>query len=507
MAVITRNPGSAVEDSYDLIVVGGGIHGTMVALEAARRGLRPLVLEREDFGGATSYNNFRIIHGGLRYLQDFDLPRFRASVRDRRWFLRNFPDLIKPLPCIMPLYNKGIRRRSVFRLALAVNDLLSRRRNKSVPPENWLPRAHLVGSEETRQIFPLVDRFGLKGGAVWYDAWMPDSQRVLIETLRWACELGATALNYVEALRACHANGRIATVEAIDHIAGKELEFRTRTVVNASGPWCTELARLFNWNDDFTRHHSLAWNVLFDRPSFSPYAIAVAARKPGAQTYFLLPWKGKLLAGTGHAPWANRSEKPPLPSESQVTGFIRELNEAIPAIDLRPRDILRISAGLLPAVAANSSALSAREVIFAHGAPDSRDSFLSVSGVKFTTSRSVARKVVDRLFPQTRYREAMVVGDVRTPGAGSGVFDPGWLPDNNDMRWNTELPSLITDEAVCHLDDLVLRRTSLGDIPQRALELGPRLCQLFPWDSTRRALELQRLKNACDIDYDAEDQR
>src|SRR5688572_2160826 len=171
----------------------------MLALEASARGLRPLVLERHDFGGATSFNSLRIVHGGFRYLQSLDLLRFCESVVDRRWWLTTFPDLVRPLPVLMPLYSRGLRRRGVLRSALALNDLLSAARNKGVPGENQLPRGRIADVAETRALCPALDAEDLAGGAVWFDAAMPDSQRLLMEVLRWSTSRGAVALNYMEA--------------------------------------------------------------------------------------------------------------------------------------------------------------------------------------------------------------------------------------------------------------------------------------------------------------------
>ena len=121
---ILRDPAAAAGARYDLIVVVGGVHGIMIALEATRRGLRPLPLERADFAGATSHNSLRILHGGLRYLQSLDLGRSLESIRERAWWRGHFPDLVQPLLCLMPLYGAGLRRPASLRLALGLNDLL-----------------------------------------------------------------------------------------------------------------------------------------------------------------------------------------------------------------------------------------------------------------------------------------------------------------------------------------------------------------------------------------------
>src|SRR5689334_6547067 len=148
---LARDPRTAAAGSYDLLVVGGGFYGAMLTLEAARRGLSVMLVERDDFGGATSWNSLRIVHGGLRYLQSLDLSRYRESVAERRWFLEHFPDLVEPLPCLMPLYDppRGgwLRRPAAFRLAFAVDEALSR----SQP-------GRIVDAAETLRLFPAADR-------------------------------------------------------------------------------------------------------------------------------------------------------------------------------------------------------------------------------------------------------------------------------------------------------------------------------------------------------------
>ena len=146
---IARRPEERAARPYDLVVIGGGIHGVALAFEAARRGYRPLLLERHDFGGGTSWSNLRIIHGGLRYLQSMDLRRFRESVAERRWFLQHFPDLIRPLPCLMPLYGHGLKRPGFLRLALAANDLLGLHRDRGLDEGVRLPRGRVLSAGET----------------------------------------------------------------------------------------------------------------------------------------------------------------------------------------------------------------------------------------------------------------------------------------------------------------------------------------------------------------------
>lgn len=495
MGKIDRDPLAAARESYDLIIIGGGVYGVMLSLEASRRKLRSLLVERNDFGGATSFNSLRIIHGGLRYLQSLDLNRFSESVRERQWFLKTFPDLVKPLPCLMPLYGEGMRHPFVLRVALSINDLLSHKRNRSVKPDRHIPSGNTVSPRETREIFPLAAPAGLKGGAVWYDALMPDSQRILIETLRFSIGLGATALNYVEAKHLLSNKNAVEGIVAVDREAQTAYEFRSNVIVNAAGPWCRDIARAFDKDEPNLFRSSLAWNVLFNREALSDFGLAVTPRNPTGQTYFILPYKGLLLAGTGHGPSSGISDDP-FPHEEQLDYFIRELNRAIPGLEVGIKDVLHIYTGYLPVKKDFGTELTTREVILDHGKNGGPSGLHTVSGIKFTTSRLVSEKALDRIFPDMDKREKIDMHGKIPPEDQKwrGIYDRDRFPDMDDENWKNRLKELISEESVMHIDDLIFRRTSIGDIPARALNISPQICELFGWDSARRIEEIDRVK-------------
>ncbi|MFN2355879.1 MAG: FAD-dependent oxidoreductase, partial [Desulfopila sp.] len=213
---IHRDPAAFADNHYDLIVIGCGIYGATLALESVRRGLRCLVVEKNDFGSQTSYNHLRILHGGLRYLQSFDLRRFRESVMERSWYLRYFPDLATPLDCLMPLYGKGLHRPAIFRAAFALDNLLSADRNSGLLPERKLSAGRVLSVKETIARFPAVNQGGLRGSALWQDGFVPNSPRLLIELLRWACRYGAHLLNYCPAVGIQITGGHVSGVRSID---------------------------------------------------------------------------------------------------------------------------------------------------------------------------------------------------------------------------------------------------------------------------------------------------
>jgi glycerol-3-phosphate dehydrogenase len=509
MTTILREPSNAASQTYDLIIVGGGVYGAMLSLEASRRGLRSLLLERGDFGGETSHNSLRIVHGGFRYLQTLDFKRFFESIRERQWFLQTFPNLVQPLPCLMPLYGIGIRRSDVLRTALLLNDILSANRNHNVRSDRHLPVGKVITSEQVHQFFPLVDWQDLQGGAVWYDASMPDSQRLLIAILRWSCALGGVALNYVEAqaLLKAKTKNNLTGLLARDLMSYEVFEYRASVVVNAAGPWCRELAADFDRDIPNLFRASLAWNVLFDRASLSDFALAVTPKQSGSKTYFIHPWKGRLLAGTLHNPWSDDGIiSKPMPSSRQITEFLADLNTAIPGLDLSQQEILRIFSGLLPVTQSHSIQLSNREIMFDHGKQGGPQGLYSVSGVKFTTSRLVAEKTIKKIFSSTQKSKDYQKHSFLTSDEVQnmlGIYDYDYVFKASDRNWKNELSKIITEESVQHLDDLILRRTSIGDNPQRALASASLICQLFPWDNTRCQQEIFRLEKLFTNDLSA----
>lgn len=379
---------------YDAIIIGGGVYGILTALEATRRGLRPLLLEKGAFAGATSANSLRILHGGLRYLQSLDLRRTVQSVRERAWWLSRYPALTRPLGCLMPLYGDGPRRPQVLRLALALNDRICRWQGAAV-----VPPGQVVGPAAALDLCPILDPSGLQGAALWYDGFAPDMTQLLHHVLEEARLAGAVALDRHEAVAAVAEGTRVAGVRARDLRTASETVFRSRLVINAAGPWSpgvahasgTPAARLFR--------PLLAWNVVFDRPPLAECAVAARARHPGAQTWFVLPLDGRLGAGTGYAPWRGDVESVSVP-EPELDRFIAALNEALPGLDLARREVARVDAGLLPAAAGGRGTQLARRPLFVdHGAEGGPSGLYSVSGVKLTTARAVAAELLDRIAP------------------------------------------------------------------------------------------------------------
>ena len=507
MTLINRDHARAAEKSYDLLIIGGGVYGIALALIASQMGLRNLLVEKRDFGWATSYNSLRTIHGGLRYLQKMDLNRFFESVGERHWFMREFPGLVTPLSCLMPLYGNGPYRPSVFRVALGLNDFLSRKRNQCVLPEQEVNNGKVISPEEVIRLFPQVDTQGLQGGAIWYDGGMPSSQLVVMEMLKQACGGLTTALNYTEAESLLLDNNTVQGLHCLDRENGTRHTFRAQAIVNAAGPWCRSLAAVFDCDDPALFKYSIAWNLLMNKSALSSHSVAVKPKQAGASMYFLHAWHGLIMGGTVHSPWHGVADNP-MPDTEDINTYLANLNNAVPNLNVQLKDIIQIYSGLLPVQQQGGNTLADREVIKDHGSSNGPQGLYTVSGVKFTTARRVAEKTLKTIFPDKSLLSAARIYHESAPTLEhlESNFSYDWQPVKNDATnapdatdvtdtsWQDKLTSIIREQAVLHLDDLIVRRTTIGDNPLRAVQAAPAISRLFPWDKDRRALELARLQ-------------
>lgn len=456
--MIRRDPNALEDGAFDLAIVGGGIYGVALAFEASRRGLRAALIEKGDFGGGSSANSLRILHGGLRYLQTLDLMRFRESVAARRWYAQRFPRLVEPLPCLLPLYGRGAKRSSILRLALALNDLLSSDRNQGIAECVRLPDGRILDREGTRAHFASVRPQGLQGAALWYDYRMHSSERILIEMLRAATRSGAVAVNYVEATRYLASHGKVEAVLAVDRLSGRELHVRAPVVVNSAGVSCAALARQAGCVDARFDPVSMAFNVLFDGPSLGSAAMAVAEPALGAPVNFLCPAPHGIWAGTAHLPRKRSMEPPDGPTPQELESFVEGLRRAVPQFAWSQSRIRKVYWGVLPVRREMSTQLTVRPQILRHA---DMQGLYSVVGIKYTTAIQVACSALTvmfagRLAPE---RDAPTEPLPVSPATQ-------WLVDGDQAAGMprealaTLIRQVIEAEAVVDPDDLLLRRTN-----------------------------------------------
>jgi glycerol-3-phosphate dehydrogenase len=478
--------------TFDLLVVGGGIHGAAIAWDASLRGLSVALVDRGDFGAATSAKSLRIIHGGLRYLARADFPRMLESIRERSTLLRIAPDLVEPLPVLVPTYAGLPLRRSALRLGLLLNDLISAGRNRGLPPDRQIPPGRLVSRAETSELFPWVLRDHLTGGAFWYDALMRHPERLTLAFVRSAAERGAEVANYVRVNRLLVRNGQAEGASVTDLESGSRLEIRARTTVVAAGPWTGAL--ISGTLEPGARPgpgQALALNIVISRP-LSRVAVGVHARSGadqdrlfgGNRYLFTVPQGGRSLLGTWYARAEDRAATPKIGAQSLLEAF----NRACPGLDLSARDVLGCHWGWLPLEESRERArvtgLAERPRIIDQGRGGRARHLLSVEGVKYTTARSVAEGIVDWVFrnmgkspPRCRTHEVPL---------SSGKESLDEVAVHNAVRQDMALK----------LSDIVFRRTSMSASPltRSTLAATARLAGAeLGWDALRQESEVEEV--------------
>jgi glycerol-3-phosphate dehydrogenase len=384
------------DERWDAVVVGGGVYGLLLALEGTARGQRVLLVERDSFGAATSANHLRTIHGGLRYLQFLDLPRAIVSNRQRLWWLRCFPDLVEPVACLMPLYDAGLRRPVAFRAAFALARTLGLHRDG----QGVAREMRVLTAAEVEALVPLCRRDGLTGGALWHDAFMPRSERLIDALVAWAQHAGVD-LREGTCLSTATSEGAAGwRLQLSETGAGTTISVRTRYLVNACGPWIDEVAQqIVGRAVEPMLVPTLAWGLALDRPPVARCSIAVAPPGKGARTYFAHALDGRLLVGTGHA-GIPAGRTPQLHVEdSQVEHMLADVNAALPGLGLRRDEVRHLYCGILPGVHPGSDALLMRPRIVDHGLRHGAPGAWSLLGVKFTEAPFVARGFWARVLP------------------------------------------------------------------------------------------------------------
>jgi glycerol-3-phosphate dehydrogenase len=392
---------------FDVLVIGGGILGACVARDAALRGLAVALVERGDWGEGASANSLKTVHGGLRYLQHLDLRRMRQSIRERSTWLRIAPHLVEPLPFLVPTRNKGFQHRSVLRLALAVNDLVSADRNGGLLADRRLPAGRAVSRSEVRALAPDAAQPDLTGGVLFHDAQMYSSERLVLEVVRSAHEAGGAVANYLECDSPLNVGGRLAGVVARDRLSGAAVEIRARHIVNAAGSWVPSVAaRLTGSAATVPLAYSVAINFVLREPAPRvAFTLTGGARDPdamvasGGRQLFVVPWRGQTLVGTGHYPYRGDPAEFRV-SEELIESFLAEVNSAWPSRIFEREEIALVHAGLLPAAQGSGGPavrLLKRHRVVDHAA-EGVPELLSAASVKYTTARLVAEEVVSRVF-------------------------------------------------------------------------------------------------------------
>jgi glycerol-3-phosphate dehydrogenase len=485
-----RSLGAFQDGTFDLLVIGGGITGAGVALDAVLRGLRVGLIDKGDFASGTSSLSSKLIHGGLRYLEHGDFRLVYEALHERRRLLGNAPHLVLPLRFVLPFYAEARVPAWKWRAGLLLYDVLAGKGN--------LRRSRPLHRALALQQIPGLRASGLSGAAEYYDAQMDDA-RLCLEVLRTAALHGAVVANHVEAVGFEREAGQIRNVRAVDRLGQGELSIRAHQVVNAAGPWGDAVRRLAG--DEVGPLLRPTKGVHLVAPGRGLPAGLLLLHPDDGRVFFVLPWLGKTLIGTTDTETEETPDQvhaTPADVEYLLRGFNHYFDPPLMVADL-----LSTFAGLRPLIQSRPSAPSARSREYHLDLSSS--GLLTVSGGKYTTYRAIAEAVTDQVVQRLGRRRRCQTRDFRLDGAPPGSwsqFVAATLPALRD-RWQLAEPvaqhllhrygSRAADVASYLKQDPSLRQPIVPGEPDLLAELvyqGEHEMAIFPADFLLRRTRL-----------------
>ncbi|UKS31308.1 glycerol-3-phosphate dehydrogenase/oxidase [Paenibacillus sp. HWE-109] len=382
------------EQPLDLIVIGGGITGAGIALDAQSRGLRTALIEMQDFAAGTSSRSTKLVHGGLRYLKQLDVKVVAEVGKERAIVYENGPHVTTPEWMLLPFYKGGTFGKLSTSLGLRVYDFLAGVKRSE--------RRKMFRPEQTLSQEPLLKKKDLKGGG-YYVEYRTDDARLTIEVMKKAVELGALAVNYAKVEELLVENGKLIGVRVVDQMSGsgagaeagsgRSYSLYASKIVNAAGPWVDTLREMDKSKQGKTLHLTKGVHLVFDQSKF-PLRQAIYFDTPDGRMVFAIPRDGKTYIGTTDTNYKGDIANPRITLADRAY-VLRAANEMFPSLGLTEADVESSWTGLRPLIhqeGKDPSEISRRDEIFV-----SASGLISMAGGKLTGYRKMAESVVDKI--------------------------------------------------------------------------------------------------------------
>lgn len=393
------------QTNYDVIVIGGGINGAGVARDAALRGLKTILIEKSDFASGSSSWSSRLIHGGLRYLEYFEFPLVRESLKEREVLLQTAPHLVHPLQLTIPVYRDRSRPYWKIWAGMILYDIFSF--DKTLPVHRMLPEAKF------KQIFRSIDRENLAGGSQYYDGQVTFAERLCLENILSAQNAGASVLNYVEVTELDLQNSRITNVVCQDKLTGGSFTISGSdhaVVVNTAGPWIDRVCKLGNQGgkrvvigDARKNGGTKGSHIVVDPFPGAPNSNLYVEAKSDGRPFFILTWLGKYLIGTTDLPYKDDLEN--IKADNQEIDYLlQETNNIIPTANLKRENVIFTYSGVRPLPSTEGQkpgSITRKHIIFDHQS-EGVNNLLTLIGGKLTTYRNVGEEIVDAILKRMK---------------------------------------------------------------------------------------------------------
>jgi glycerol-3-phosphate dehydrogenase len=542
-----RDPSLLAGREFDLLVVGAGITGACLACDAARRGLSVALIDKGDFGAATSASSSKLLHGGLRYMQQLRFGKVRESAFERMYFQNLAPHLAHWVPFVVPTYRDPARSKTLLAGGLLAYRMITwgqqsalRDRSRRMPSSRWLSR------DEVSTMIPGIRGDGMTGGYLFHESHMVSSERMTLAFVDDAARRGAAVANYVRADDLLREEDAVVGVRGSDLTTGASFAIRARLTLNAAGPWIGQLDERLGSSvvTGFSRGAHIV-----TRPLTDDVAVALPTRRKadavidrGGRHVFIIPWRGHSMIGTTYGPFeGSPDDVAPLPQD--VEELIGDINAALGPGSLGPEDVTYSWAGLYPLTAdeihPDVYQGSADYQVVDHAASGGPTGIFTVFGAKYTTARLLAERAIDQAMARlgrqgacTTREEALACGEINDleafraakrreqRGRSREVVDHlvtaygrsidtvlGIVGESDELGrpLSDDQPVLAAEavhaarnEAAVSLADFVFRRSglgTLGDPGAAVLERAAKVMgEVLGWDGDRRVAEIDAVR-------------
>ncbi len=517
---------AALDDPFDVLVIGGGVNGLAIAWDAALAGLRTVVVEKGDWGSGTSSWSSRMIHGGLKYLEKYDVRLVREALRDREWLLQRAPHLVTPLPFVLPFYDRNQYPPLMLRAGMIAYDALSL--DKSVPRHETFSRKEII------RRLPGISGEGLKGGARYYDAQVEYAERMCTELMLGARGAGAVTLNHTRVTHVDTEGNRVVGATVVDELTGAEHRIRADATVNVTGAWVDDVvagtsAESRRWIGG-TKGTHLVVDPFEGAPADSMYYESEDGRP-----MMVIPWLGMYLIGSTDKRFSGDLDTVSA-DEEEIEYILRETNRLFPAADLTDASIRYAYTGVRPAPVRRRRAdrrhqppardprprprrgrALQRRRWQADDVPGPRqahaeDPAQADAGRPVPAGRAAvprcrdARHAAERPRPEVRARLVRLYGSradrvVALAGGDRSLLEPLAAPPEgvpapvDGMPVAAEVLLAVREEEALHLADVLARRTMVGlhaDLGRSAAEATARvMAPELGWSEEDIAIELK----------------
>lgn len=480
-------------DKWDLIIIGGGATGLGVAIEGASRGYDILLLEQDDFAKATSSRSTKLVHGGVRYLQQGNVSLVLEALKERGLLQQNAPHLVSNLAFVVPNYDwwEG----PFYGVGMKVYDLLAGRQN--------FGRSKHLSREKTLKHLPTLKPEGLRGGVIYYDGQFDDA-RLAVNMAQTAVDQGGTVINYVKVTGLTKTNNFVDGVTAKDMESGKEYTLKANAVINATGIFTDEIRKMDDPNAREMMVPSQGVHVVLDK-SFLPGDSAIMVPKTDdGRVIFVIPWLDRLVVGTTDTP-VDGPDLEPRPMEDEID-FLLEHAARYLVKDPTRDDVLSVFAGIRPLVAEGGKGEDGDTAAISrdHTLHIANSGLVTIAGGKWTTYRNMAEDTVDQaatlahlddrpsvtknLHIHGWHENAKQFGDLERYGSDAPAIR-GLMRDRPELqeRLHDNLPIVAAQvvwaarhEMARTVDDVLARRTRAILLDARAsVEMAPRVAELM----------------------------